>query len=1426
MTRTAVRSRAPRRRSRSSSRRRWQLVRAQAHPPSACGATSELHVASATIGTLPKLAKTEFHIRLFGQDCRLSTETTSIDAAGLHATFSGKPGDVLALSELTFDWGTVPNELPRLAIGVGSLAAPLHAGATAPRAFERRYGAALDMAWLNLKSLKAEEKIDHANGVVTIAVESDLAADTSLFRGLLLPAGKLRASIALVFRPSSAVWPAPELGSAIAEFVFDAAQASTPTSQRVTAVRHRHIGDFDASVPGKIVWSSRLLIDALFESSRSTIEWPVGGLTLATTFNPKPDKPETWKTELRAAPGALVLEHHVRPRLCAHELQVENLVRELQVENLVREKDEIVLDRPWRIRAAVDHVIAPQGHAPWPSAGTGQLAWSSIDEVALIDMGRLVQAAQTDAKVPPGREEPYTFLARYQVGHEEIRIAGVVRRTLAGAGFPVRRILRAVRDVYPAPEDAPKSLLLTGASVTDIAIPNAALDAPSERALGVTLVPQWILPWAASKTADLAGSIRPLDRIPQIDAQPQSYEISAYDAAGGTPRPLDSVPATSLGAQDGTQSLIETRLRALTGDEPLVHLTPVDQTFLVRPDPTIIDASLLARDDDPPLLTRPLMVRTLLALKTVTDRFAKAGAQAWREGIACVVGRTDRGREIRLAVSAWPEDAAPQDVASPAVTLMMMDREGLKIEVLPEALAATLVDPAGPGLLADGGERADAMLRALSLSADPLLVVLARMDPSYMTIRIREARGDLSNRTGGPVELRALPPHVGWALIPAPPATLAQVQRRVLRERAETLYASAALGWPQARDTAELASAQARLGDEEVRRAKEAWAGRVRSLAWPAKAWAGEESPGQKEEFKTAPFVAMGQRVALRRAAARNLRTPPDRVSVIAPPRARAPVTKALCEALDPARTPSETRRSRLAPMLPGGLEITITGQRPGVLLTQHEGMLLASEDTRFDPDFDRFGRPASRGPLVVRQLRAPRSSALPEEADLGERRKTFVALDEKTGKDLKPFKLMQGPALVVRYEANGPAAITFRFAAPNFGWLASDWTRELTLVASVPAGSARDALARIGLLVEEQPPAALPARKLRAQLEVGTTLVDMKTLSWRETTPTSVLLSFKAPDDFELLRTALRRASADTPVRFTIRCRADGAPPPTNADIVLGTKNTTDPLIPGPPRVLTFELPHVPAERRWIPVSSFTLAFGDPAYDRELGSPMWTVKTAIADVPHTLATDRAEYDRSATLHFAFWKGEGEPALGDWELDVAVQPSNGAPGRALKIAGISPPAGTRYEVLSKAPYAIPIPALREADDTPAQLLPGDWLAITVVGPGGELSLTVGLVAEQVLPPPAATYGLAVLRGGASVATALFATAPLPQSIEFPELLADLMAGHVRRRALFLWPFATSRLPDPGAPYAYLVKVDRTGGGQLPDSRADFLPHEV
>jgi hypothetical protein len=1514
----------------------------------------------------PDIAAADLKVRLFGQSYDLDTRNAGFAGDKLRGDF-GAPAaiDGLTLGKLHLDWDLKNG--PVLSIPDWTLAAPLRPDATGgPFAFRRgaevATGRAFILNWLGLSisSDNVAEQVDHDQGVVNIDINaarlnSTAAPSPKLFRGFLLPSGTLRGKIAVVFQQQRASDTNSKylVGSVYAEFAFNA--DSTSTMQRITAIRHRYVAG--RTHTNTLTGHSRLLLDAAFGAADlSSISWPVGQVTVnlggsPPDFNPDPNQIGDWNavklTVNAIQTPALVLEHHVRPRVCAHEFPLDSLGIE---------GEELVLQKPWRFRAVVDHSLMPAAAIGWAGA-TGDVAktalqWTSLDEICLFDMIWLVRAATPPYSVDgsAATSDAYAFLARYHgtdpADMDDVRIAGVVRRALADAGFPTQRIMDILALPTPPVTQLPQSLVLTGAAVTEVVTHPADHDNPV--ASGVTMVPQWILLWAAppNPSSDWLGN---LAKCPQSDTQGRSYQIAPYDAAAGVARPLDGAPRYTFSAQDGTQRLIEGRLTKMVGGSSQM-LIPVDQAILVD-DPVI------------PAPGRPLFPRTLLAMKAVADAFGMAllkpnsqhalvspsiSAPLFTQGISCITvtqlpdkqrgtaaappppSDARAGDAVRFSVTAWPADAPPSDPVPAGVTLIVADERAVRASVLPADLAATLVDPSSDALVADGQQRGDAAMRAFSLSATPRVVLLARIDDSYLTIHGNEGDAVSAVKLDDAIASAvASPPQVFWLPSDVQPAPVAR--SRLLRKPEDTLYASATLGWPrQSGRESDLAKSHVSLDAEEVRRSESlAWAGRARSLAWPAAAWRRAVDPtihfdghgntvdGGYEydavaEVAASAFIATGQRIAFRRKTAANLRSPPDRLSVMAPPRARAPTVDAMSDAFANARVPVVARdpseppdptvppqpvaeldlnfRSGLAPMLPGPLEITVTGQRPGVMLTQHEGLLLTSFVRPFDPDFSRFGRPASRGPLTVRQVRAPRSSALPETPDLTVRRKTFIAADEKdaAGTTLKPFKLVAGPAAVIRYDRDegpdSPHGIVLTFADPVGGRLAADWSGKIRLIATVSDSSpvsAAVAMARVGILPASDPDALLP----RAELQVGDTVITFDRMVYGgaiddKETPSDdsnskrrlidlILSSDKLKASQLMVAAALLDASADTPVCLTFRggtpynaAKPDPAPPAFNTV----TLNAGPPreLPSGPPPVLTFDLPHIPSRQRWLPIDTMTLAFGDPAYDRELGSPTTSNQVGIDNEPHVLAVDRADYDLSATIYFAYWKRPNPPLAADhdnpakdlnlpqapneaWSLRVQLIPRDGSPTRQLQIAAVRL-VGTsddpRYKVMGCQAYAIPLAALREPvdpktpnADVPAQIVAGDRLQISVAKESDRkiaLSLNVGVVAEPVIPPPAATYGLATLGPATAycipVRTALFATAPLPQAIEFPDLLNDLMAGHVRRRGLFLWP-VKSALPAPGgarnatAPFAFLVKVDRTGGGQLPDSKTDFRPCE-
>ena len=93
-------------------------------------------------------------------------------------------------------------------------------------------------------------------------------------------------------------------------------------------------------------------------------------------------------------------------------------------------------------------------------------------------------------------------------------------------------------------------------------------------------------------------------------------------------------------------------------------------------------------------------------------------------------------------------------------------------------------------------------------------------------------------------------------------------------------------------------------------------------------------------------------------------------------------------------------------------------------------------------------------------------------------------------------------------------------------------------------------------------------------------------------------------------------------------------------------------------------------------------------------------------------------------------------------------------------------------------------------------------------------------------PPEAVYSLLDVIGDKTplrARVALHSPGPMPRRLEFPDFLDDLLVGHIRRRALFIWHEVDFAPPDGTTRHATLVKFDRSGGGQLPNDPSDFDP---
>jgi hypothetical protein len=1258
-------------------------------------------------------------------------------------------------------------------------------------------------------------RIDHITGVIDAELKLDATTAMFLLRGMPLPPGSIRgmAALAVADAPSAAKWPDFALSAGLVEFIFtEASGAAGGTLILRQCLTGRTIA------AGQAEWMSTLIVSAGRRAFASGVKWPIGALpnTLldATAYQPRHDKEADWiTTNLPIAAGTPELAHKVTAWIKDVEFPA-SLIGKV-------EDRTYALAKPWRFKAVTEHRIGE---------GTGHvLSWSAINELTLIDIAKLRDTLATVT---------YAFAARYVDGDTKVmKAAGVVERAFGRAGLPGKEIV----EVLKAAGSGVNGLLISGAGVTDIVTTPAEAKAGQETVPhGVTVTMPWLCAWDAA-----AANLGPLDNIPQAPASgaATTMAVSRFDLANAIPQPLHGSKPVSFAAGDGSSPLMRRQLDSIFGVDRMVFgadalrpSMPVDQAFSgIKPAPT-----------NQAILERPLFLRSLCGLKRV---MAVVPGDRTLSARTIMATSTRPGRALAITVEIKTQKLAEQPSGS--WELIVLARHGVSAVALPDRdYDKTSAD-----------ERRHLGRIAFSCAAEPLSIQLGQIDD--------------------PRDAQDMSLHSQWLPIALPPQLDPPPQPHALRSRGETLFASPALGWPAAYRSGEAAGFALRLGDERpIQDPQYAWAGRARSLSGPAYGWAGANTP--QGDTDRAIFLALGRRVLFRRASQSGFRAPPDRALTPIPPRARAPLPAPIQGAISdnlakPANMNAPPRR--VAPLLPSQFEIVDTGVRAGVLSMEHDGYILTSGPAGFDPDHDRFGRPADRGPIAFRQVRAPRSSLLPVDETVGEttppvidiarRRRTFVAQDELAAPGrLKPFKVVRGPAAVLRYiDRDGNRAqqrdefvsTTIRVIDPNLGRLSARWNGVIELEATSAAteGLATE-LARVGLLA---PKPVTGETELRAEFVIGDARFLFATIAQKpidEKARVILTLSMAdAADQHAAARLALDASTPDTPVALVIRLAPldrNRAAPGVNEKVPL-QRNDPSVLPPGPPRTLRLPLSRVPVDRPWLPVETATLAFGDPAYDRRLGSPAKITPQVVADKRYVLAADRAEYDLGETIYFAAgrllpgddmtlpsFEQTAPPPLTNWTITFALQPKPSPSGETreeipLSVAGIkaSPrgdPKGRSYAHAIDAgrSYAVALSSLREGDEKtqdtgPARIEPGDRLVLVArFGSDVELRLDLGVVPDPVIAPAEATYSLVTLQASKksvydSATPALFASAPLPQSIEFPNLLGDLALGHVRRRALFLWYFVPRSVP--AFELGYLVKYDRSGGGQLPKKLEDF-----
>ncbi|MGY0780613.1 hypothetical protein ACW7BC_22220 [Azospirillum argentinense] len=1214
-----------------------------------------------------------------------------------------------------------------------------------------------------------------------------------------------------------------------------------------------------------LAWHSRLLIDWALAQTESRIGWPIG--YTVSGAKPEPDA-------VRSGAGVTVGIGNVDGRSrkitfkdaarLVHTLETRLVEHELPVELLERIGAEVVLDRAWHVLATVDHTLKDD------SGRT--IAWSTLDNVAIVDLGALVAEAvrERDAieevkkhkKHTVAKDEKgalgYAFAARYVVDFdkdggrpdpaEEMIHPGLGPRSVMHAGFPAKamadRLADLSRELEQSSATMPRTLVVTGAGVTRVtAVAAASVVQPwTEQSLILAL------PWLvlAGALPDENGPVDRALRFPQHGAAELSWEVPDIDlAAGVAVAPAGRTVTIGILRTDSEASIhrqLEPRLRAVRNERSatewrMPRLIAVEQGFLTPPGRTVGET--------------PFWMRTIAALRRLWA--AEPGP-----GLATVtiLPAQDSGGEALRAILVPPPPAS----SAPG------DRSGTRLIITTanHVLRITLAEP----FASDGAARPRHMARAYEEDAEPLAVAAAAVDH----------RADVVDNS--------------WTLYPLLPVAddFGAAPSR-LRRREDLILPSAALDWPSGAGIGTLASSAARLGEEHILQSPAAGvSARVRTHGFV---------PRAPDVAAPQPvFLSFAEKPVFERPAIDAVEAPAAYHLLPAPTRQRMPVEEAIDRVLAERSRPEggepNTRRpGHVLPLMPPNMLHATIGLRPGVIHATRDATvapLTTGSDGReaLDPQHARFGRPAASGPTLLRQGRAPRSTAFPRIADAARRRGTIVAWDDRTDELSQvppdeaatrlptPFRWLRGPAGVIRAtgkDADGrdkEVSFLIRVREPILGRIGAAWDGIIVLEVTSPSAATAEELKALFEATLFKTKEAIGA----LLLSVGAVAAPMPLLERPAPAPggAAVLrLKFGLPSvHWAAVRTALQEATADTPVAATLRYPPDG---PHSAlwsesrELQEGAEHQLAPL----ELALRLPLPLRPADRPTLPIDLASVVFADPSYDRSLSGATTQVLRRVESTSWLLATDRAEYDRSAPVVFGFgelvaetglFKAKDGYASEQWGRPVRFAR---IPGRtrgedapapvllALRQSKLPAPADGSYWALPSTPYAVSLDDFFELAEVqenaqvagktlqmdkkkipdwskPVVFRPGDMLEVAVTGLANmngtmrevDLAVRVTIVAQPVIAPPPSVFALVRVETTGKGTVPLFATAPLPSAIGYPALLDDLARGLVRRRAHFQWHHP-EEAPPQSPIRATLIKIDRSGGGQLPQATHDLRP---
>lgn len=1262
------------------------------------------------------------------------------------------------------------------------------------------------LTWLDLsapvKPPATRLTLDHNSGVLTLVVDGVAAGPGGAIFDLAPADGKpqrIHGSFSGVFGHESG------LTLNTGHLLLDArSDGGANTIVHQVLFDPAHLKDGTAKNELVISWTTGQV--------RSPIRWPVGKEEVALTDGGDGlDKIATGRLDPRqtGAPaagrqsrilslgtGGDALEHRYRLVLNRHKIDTANLVQSA---------DGLRPRQPIRMLAAVEHQLS----GPKPD-GAGNLTrvWWSLDHVTFTTAPLIVAEAEALAQVPRHsrrrRTQPPTL-----------------NNTLTYRGDEVV-------------DDLPQGVARIGqANMTGWHDAGMQAFVWSEKALaGRVLVlgaaPLW-LPHGTGEHAQIAMlpwaiGFEGKGPIFQTGSTATAWRTTTADVwAAHAMAASSEAQVTGLNTGMTAELLDDRASEGGLGKSP-GSMIPVEAGFFeVWKNDTAgpIDRAALHRD-------APYFLRTALALRA-----------RWR---------ADSGSWTALTIVPRPSVDAighldaitPDDPALRFISLHEATRESAGAQL--SALPADLIALSDTQVKLVQGYR---LVEASSLKATSTMTVGQDNEPPAEIALVEAARLALPEAR---VAARVIRPQKGAPKtlvhpIDEVPDPLAESGAALTSDDAD-LGVSPALGWPIEPTEAGAGSlpipAPALCADMALQSPEAGFAGRTQRTQWPAAA------PAAQDPIE-ALFSSHGQHVIFDRGKAPfAFDGPSARHLTPAPTRRRAPETR-LRDAVLPV--------DHTAPVTAPTLDRTVIGRRPGMMDVTTTSMTMLSHHgsatTTLDAAWPGMGQPADIGPLVAHQVRMPRSPILPADPllkDIELRRRTYLSRADREDEVLAAFGQLRGSQDVIRLTgvpgpgfsladsggavtATGDWRITLEGHAKQNEIediakgirLHPDWSGHMTLLVTGVFAHDGEATGEPGI-------GALPwlgvhdqdARDdVQADLRIGPQIFAATTLTARN--EDRLLLSFAGLTE---AREALQAATPDTPMSLTVNFLKAGAASDLG-DTFLREADVIE---------MTLPVKLDPGQRRVVATHAETIVFGDPSYDRALASQALTDAKRIGGKPHRLSIDRQEYNADSSLYLAL--GEIDEATDAFNMSGAStggivkfqrippdQDGVSATPQDLVIYSAGGPGEPREKVQLLRAFRLNIGDLRDPVTGQAPLAAGDTLAIRVAidGAGSELSVRPRIVAAPVIAPPpsvfAVTETVKEIAGREVARLRLHAVSALPTRIEFHDLLGDLGRGHVRRKGLFIWPFArpNADVQNPwDAPQIDLLKLDRSGGAQLPD----------